>query len=200
MTIFKALALILLFASCSGSVDYTPKKKTYPRLYFPESDQVKRFESEFCPFTFDVPGYADFNRDSMFFNERIDNPCWYNVYTPALNSTIHLTYHHIEKGRSFTDLVNDMHSMTFTHTIKADFIDRSQLQVAPDVNGVLYEVGGNAASPYQFYLTDSNRHFLRGALYINTAPNIDSLQPVIDFLYNDMMLLIKTFRWVGESD
>jgi gliding motility-associated lipoprotein GldD len=56
-------------------------------------------------------------------------------------------------------------------------------------------VGGNAASNIQFYVTDMNHHFLRGALYFNTVPNIDSMGPVIDFVKKDMDHLIETFQW-----
>ena len=47
----------------------------------------------------------------------------------------------------------------------------------------------------QFYLTDSVKNFLRGALYIKEIPNIDSLQPVISFLDRDVIQLIRTTEW-----
>jgi hypothetical protein len=47
----------------------------------------------------------------------------------------------------------------------------------------------------QFFLTDSVNHFLRGALYIREVPNIDSIQPVIDFLEPDIIRLIETTSW-----
>jgi hypothetical protein len=40
-----------------------------------------------------------------------------------------------------------------------------------------------------------DHHFLRGALYFNTAPNIDSMGPVVDFVKKDMDHLIETFQW-----
>jgi gliding motility-associated lipoprotein GldD len=67
----------------------------------------------------------------------------------------------------------------------------------PDVEvfGTVYQIEGNAASPMQFFLTDSTRHFLRGALYIRATPDIDSLKPVIDFLKRDVIHLIETTQW-----
>ena len=55
--------------------------------------------------------------------------------------------------------------------------------------------GVEAASPFQFYLTDSVDHFVRGALYFNVVPNNDSLAPVIDYLKDDMRHMIETFEW-----
>ena len=70
-------------------------------------------------------------------------------------------------------------------------LDRSK-----DVYGIQYLVSGkDAASPYQFFLTDSSQHFLRGALYFSHAPNNDSIQPVIDYIFDDMQHLISSFEW-----
>jgi gliding motility-associated lipoprotein GldD len=63
------------------------------------------------------------------------------------------------------------------------------------VYGMLYQMKGNTASPIQFYLTDSTKHFFRAALYFNNIPNQDSLAPVIDYLREDIMMMMETFRW-----
>jgi gliding motility-associated lipoprotein GldD len=55
--------------------------------------------------------------------------------------------------------------------------------------------GSRVASTYQFYATDSVRHFLRGALYINHAPNNDSLAPALEYMQRDIDHLIETLRW-----
>jgi hypothetical protein len=38
---------------------------------------------------------------------------------------------------------------------------------------------------------------MRGALYFNVVPNIDSLKVVVDFLRKDIVHMIKTFEWKG---
>jgi gliding motility-associated lipoprotein GldD len=53
----------------------------------------------------------------------------------------------------------------------------------------------SAASPYQFYLTDSTRHFLRGSLYFDAIPNNDSLAPVIEYVKTDIQHLFETITW-----
>ena len=63
------------------------------------------------------------------------------------------------------------------------------------VTGVFFNVGGNAATGRQFYLTDTTRHFLRGALYFDATPNEDSLSVVNRFLVEDMRHLINSFKW-----
>ena len=60
---------------------------------------------------------------------------------------------------------------------------------------MIYDIGGNAASSIQFYATDSTKHFIRGALYFNVAPQPDSLAPVIQYLRKDIVRLLTTLKW-----
>jgi len=75
-------------------------------------------------------------------------------------------------------------------------MQREYLDPAHRVFGLIYDIkGSDAASSYQFYLTDSLSKFVRGALYFDLVPNNDSLSPVIDFLKVDLEHMITTFRW-----
>jgi gliding motility-associated lipoprotein GldD len=85
--------------------------------------------------------------------------------------------------------------MTYKHTAKATEIKDSLMRTSTGISGIFFEVGGNAATAKQFFLTDSIRHFIRGALYFDATPNADSLGIVNDFLETDMKHLINTFRW-----
>jgi gliding motility-associated lipoprotein GldD len=87
--------------------------------------------------------------------------------------------------------------MITKHITKATGI-RDSVVINKDKNvfGLVYFLDGEGvASPLQFYLTDSTEHFLRGSLYFNTYPNNDSLQPVIDFITDDVRHLIQTLKW-----
>jgi gliding motility-associated lipoprotein GldD len=63
------------------------------------------------------------------------------------------------------------------------------------VHGLIYDVEGNAASSVQFYVTDMEQHYLRGALYFNVKPNVDSMAPIINFVSKDMTHMIESFEW-----
>ena len=87
------------------------------------------------------------------------------------------------------------------HIPKASAINDS-LIYDPEYNlyGLIYQIEGmGAASPYQFILTDSASHFVRGALYFEVTPNNDSLSPVIEFLQDDIRHLLSTFRWDAKA-
>ena len=54
---------------------------------------------------------------------------------------------------------------------------------------------GNAASPIQFYVTDSTRHFINGSVYFNVKPNYDSILPAVNYLEKDIKTFIGTLKW-----
>jgi len=183
---------LLLLSSCSDS--YTPRPRGYFRIDLPQK-AYRKYDSPVCPFRFDYPVYATIERDTMFFNEPAENPCWLNIDFRELGGKIHLSYKEINERNSFPKLLEDSHKLTFKHTQKAQYIDENAIDNRKGATGVLYEIGGNAASNVQFFLTDSARHYIRGSLYFSSIPNEDSLAPVIKFVKEDMMRMIESFEW-----
>lgn len=186
-------AVLIFFAGCTGS-SYTPKPRGYFKITLPEHS-YRHFDNGTCPFTFDYPAYGVINHDTVFLDTVPDNPCWFNITFPSLNGNLYLSYKDISGKNTLAKLTEDSHKLTFKHTVKADFIDENYLSTPNHVYGIYYEVGGNAASAVQFFVTDSNRHFLRGSLYFYNTPNADSLAPVVNFIKPDIVQLIKTLKW-----
>ena len=60
---------------------------------------------------------------------------------------------------------------------------------------MFYQVGGNAASNTQFYLTDSIQHFVTGSVYFYSKPNYDSIMPASSYIKDDMKTLMETMKW-----
>ena len=176
-------------------VDYTPKQKAYPRVIFPER-KYELYDPKECPFKFEKPVYAQVLRDTTYFGNKLrSDQCWLNVYFPSLNGVVNLTYKDINDTMRLEHLVEDAHKMAFKHTKKANYIDEIKIDNAHGVGGILYDLGGDAASNVQFFLTDSNRHFIRGALYFYSSPNADSIAPVLDYVKADVKQMLKTFEW-----
>jgi gliding motility-associated lipoprotein GldD len=185
--------------SCNST--YTPKRKGYFRIDFP-AHQYQSFNEPGYPYSFDYPVYATVVRDSSFFDTVPENPYWINVDFPRFGAKIYISYKKIGPqsasggvGNSFDKLRDDAFKMTFKHTYKASSIDPSLIQTPNGIGGIFFNVGGDAATAQQFFLTDTTRHFLRGALYFDVAPNEDSLGIVNRFLQQDLTHLINTFRW-----
>lgn len=106
-----------------------------------------------------------------------------------------MSYKVVGQQNSLDKLINDAFKLTYKHTLKADGIAEEDINTPNNVHGLFYEVGGNAASAKQFYVTDSICHYLRGALYFYAPPNADSLAPMQKFLQEDMWHLVNTLKW-----
>ena len=195
---FLLLLVFPLLFSCNSV--YTPKRRGYFKIDFPPH-QYQSFDQPGYPYTFEYPVYANVVRDTSFFDKTPENPYWINIDFPRFSARIYISYKEIGRqtpngpGNTFDKLRDDAFKMTFKHSYKASSIEPTVISTPNGISGIFFDVGGNAATAKQFYLTDSTKHFLRGALYFDTAPNEDSLAIVNRFLEVDMEHLINTFRW-----
>ncbi|GJM31773.1 MAG: gliding motility lipoprotein GldD [Saprospiraceae bacterium] len=182
-----------LFTACEEPA-MVPKPRGFPRVVYPEKS-YQSFDKDYCSFTFDYPTYAVIQQDTSFFGETPAHPCWFDIYFPDFDSRLHCSFYPISKEKDFSTLKKDAFEMADWHNKRANYIDEIPINLNNQVSGFIFEMQGPAASPIQFYLTDSTRHFMRGALYFNTQTRPDSLAPVYLFLKNDVFKMIETFRW-----
>ena len=181
--------------ACRPTV-YPPKPQGYFKLDTPEQHQYRLFERPGFPYTFEYPVYAHIDDDTVFQSQREHNPYWINMYFPLFDGVINITYREISAEFPLMRLVSESDGLSFAHHEKADFIEPFLFSFPEShVSGILYTVGGNAATRYQFTATDSVKHFFRGALYFNVTPNADSLKPATDFIVKDIQHMLGTLRW-----
>ncbi|HTX87616.1 MAG TPA: gliding motility lipoprotein GldD [Bacteroidales bacterium] len=179
--------VFLLLSSCGDS--YVPKPEGYYRIDFPAKKY--REVDTLLPFTFEIPQYAKIFPDTTPLAE----PYWINIAYAPYHAQLHISYKKIQ-GNLKTYL-DDAHTLVRKHIPKANAIGQQEyLNPSEKVYGLIFTISGTeAASPLQFYLTDSTSNFVRGALYFDLVPNNDSLAPVIGFLEQDIRHMISTFRW-----
>ncbi|MBM3439291.1 MAG: hypothetical protein FJX94_00325 [Bacteroidetes bacterium] len=194
----RTLFIILVICVCAACEQVpNPRPKGYFKIDFPEH-AYRVFDSIGYPYQFEYPQYARVVKDSVFFDDAPENPYWINVDFPDYNARLHISYKQIGTKQQLSSLVDDAFKLTSKHTLKASSIEEEPVRLSPDVQGFVFHVGGNAATGKQFFLTDSVKHFMRGALYFDAAPNADSLLPVSEFLYRDIEHLMKTLRWKNK--
>lgn len=189
ITICLVLMAGLFCFACQNNT-YTPKPKGYFKIDFPKKE-YQSFNTQ-APFGFQYPAYATLEQDKQDLNEKF----WYNLHFKQFNGYLHLTYYDVSSKNKFNQLVEDARALAFKHTVKASAIDQKLIHY-PDkkVYGVYYAIEGNTASWVQFFLTDSAKHYFRGALYFNERPQYDSIEPVVKFIKKDIDHLIETFNW-----
>jgi len=184
---------VLTLVSCNS--DYTVgKKRGYFRIDFPEK-KYREFDQTGYPYSFEYPVYSSIVRDTTFFESTPENPWWINIDFPQFAARVHMSYKEIGRNK-FDSLVNDAFKLSYKqHTYKASAIEDSAMETPNHVHGMYFTLAGNTATANQFFVTDSTRHFLRGALYFAATPNEDSIGIVNDFLKKDLLHLINTLKW-----
>ncbi len=188
---------LLSFTSCGER--YIPKPRGYYRIAIPDTaytrvgeldnERLKGSEVGKLPYSFELSDNARVTPRKTK-NEQY----WIDITYPAFQVNIHCTYYPVQKN--LRELSDDAQDFVYKHAGKASAIpEQGFINEDARVYGVLYELMGNTASPYQFYLTDSTQHFFRGAVYFNCTPNQDSLAPIINYLQQDVRHLMETFTW-----
>jgi len=208
--LFLGTLVIIISLSCNSV--YTPRPRGYYKIDFP-ARSYQLFDKAGFPFRFEYPAYANIIQDSTFFDEQPENPYWLNIDFPRFHGKIYISYIEIggksrfkirdAKGNyidstginTFDNLIKSSYALTYKHSYKASSIEDSAFTTANHVEGIYFKIGGNAATANQFLVTDTVKHFLRGALYFDATPNADSLGIVNHFLQQDMKHLINSLTW-----
>lgn len=180
------LGLLVLVACGDDNPEYYPKPRGYQRLDFPDRT-YERYAGD-CSFSFELPEYF----------EVVDKEehCNKDINISRFNASLFLTYVPIDTNLNMS--VEYSRKLVYDHSIRADEIQEAVVRNPENrAFGMKYNIVGNAASPYQFYVTDSVNHFLRGALYFNAKPNYDSLKPSLEYVLEDVDHLIETVQWYG---
>lgn len=178
----------LILASC-GEEQFTPKPPTYLRLELPEA-KYQLYTDE-CGYGFKMnENYTVEKAPSQ--NE--SSNCHRRIQLGALNGTIFFRY--IDMTEPVAYYINNSIDEVEVHQVKATNIkDKQIIRTEDRVFGTIFELEGDVATPFQFYLTDSTDRFVYAEILFNSRPNYDSLKPTLDYLTKDLDTLLQTFQW-----
>ena len=191
LSFLSVLAIALISCNTNYTID---KKRGYFKIDFPEK-KYQLFDKSGYPYSFEYPVYANIIKDSIFFDGKPENDWWINIDFPQFRGRVFVSYKEIGKHK-FDSLVNDAFTLSYKqHSIKATSIEPQPFRTPNNIDGFYFTLEGNTATANQFFLTDSVKHFLRGALYFDATPNEDSLSVVNDFLKKDLQHMINTLKW-----
>lgn len=179
--------LLTSLLSCSEE-SLIPKPPTYLRLELPDHAFIPF--SDNCPYTFEI--------SKIYAVKPVtddDGPtCHKDIDLGPLNGTVHFSY--ISMDKPLSEYVNFANDKVDEHKVKATAIkDRQFIRNEDSIFCTFFELQGDVASPFQFYLTDSTSNFVSCVVYFNSPPNYDSLRPSLDYLKVDLEHLITSFKW-----
>ena len=182
--------LVLLVVCCSACRrPAVPKPFGYFRIATPDTAYV-HYAPDAYPYAFKLSKNAQ-----VLAKVKSGERFWIDIFYPALNTTIHCSYKPV--NGDLRTLSRDAQEFLFSHSKVASAIPAQGFSNEVEhVYGVYYELHGNTASPIQFVLTDSVKHFFRGSVYCNDVPNQDSLAPIYDYMRRDVRVLLESMRWL----
>jgi gliding motility-associated lipoprotein GldD len=192
LRVFLGLAIAAFMVSCSA--EYTPKPKGYNRIDLPAQTYQPLLEDH--PYDFEYSSHSKIRPDSSL----IAQPHWINIIYPSLGANVQLTYKELSSNpKMLNDLIEDARKLTSKHQVKAYSIEETEVRIPSGDIAAVFELDGEVPSQFQFYVTDSTKHFLRGALYFRTATQNDSLAPVIEFVKKDIIHMLNTLKWKARQ-
>lgn len=189
------LVVLCVVFACGVDNDPVPKPRAYPRVMYPDRSYTSLARQE-CPLSFEYPGYGHIEMQTSFFGEKPVHPCWFDIVMPVFDARLHCSYYHIGEDESTYDaLVEDAFKIANKINQRSNYMDEIRIRNAHGVSGLILEFKGPAASPMHFFLSDTNSHFFKASLYYNARVRPDSLEPITQFIQEDMAHLINSFQW-----
>ncbi|WP_300666611.1 hypothetical protein [Fluviicola sp.] len=186
----STLILALLFTGCGGDDLLIPKPSTYLRTDFPKHSYQKIDDA--TTYSFEL-SKAYIAKPITYRGEMTNHK---EIFLGPLNGVLYLNYYTIPNRDTLVRYINLSNDKVDEHQIKATKIsDQKFIFKDKKVYGTLFEFEGDVATNFQFYLTDSTSHFLRGEVLMNCKPNYDSLRPSLNYLKADLLHLIETVEW-----
>ena len=181
MRAFFFLIILIQIVGCGSNTQ--PKPNAYLSLEYPTPNYEEVHDLQ--NFSFEYNTFATINA------KRTNVP---RLVYPQMRATLYLNYNPVQ--RNLDSLLNDAYQLPYKHLSKAESIpEKLFVNEEKKVFGTLFSVVGNAASQYQFFLTDSTKHFLVGSVYFYARPNYDSIYPAAHYLQKDLIHLIESFKW-----
>lgn len=177
--------------SACGDNGETPKPQAYLRIDLPPHN-YEVCDTAVLPFTFELSNLAEVQWKK---NQPRDK--WFTIAYPKYKGYVFMTYKAMNGTKELRAQVDTSYKFVEGHFSYSSGIDENRfVDREHKLSGTTYHLKGqNVASTYQFWVTDSNRHFIRGALYIDCTPNNDSLAPVLEYIQDDIDHLIESTRW-----
>ena len=185
--------IFIVFFGCENY--FLPKESAYLRLDYPKPEYELIDNKEF-PFFFEANSRLSEISDIDINLESIDFIINYN----QLNAQINFQYKNVNSKEKLNAYILDLKTAIETHSMMANSVKIKDYSLKEkNIFGRIFDLSGDVASPYQFYLTDSINNIISGFVYFNIKPNYDSILPAINYIENDIIYLIESFDWKNNN-
>lgn len=186
-----SLIAIFVYAACDSGQTYAPKPTTYYRITLPDKS-YQTYDTAALGITFEYP-----TNSTVVMKKDIPSVKWIDILYPEYNGVIFLSYKKLKTSASLAMEVDTAYQLLKLHFQKSSGVEEQSYNNPEEkVFANTWRLKGQqVASTFQFWATDSVKNFVRGAVYINSTPNYDSLEPVINYIQDDARHILETLKW-----
>jgi gliding motility-associated lipoprotein GldD len=185
------LSLSLLFMACGYDYVPTPRPHGYPRIDVPaqNSRSYDSFESGNCPFRFEYPDFGEVVRLE-------EDSCWVSIRYDRYDLTWHITHRNVPRsGKDKAAHFEDFRRLVYKHSKKSSRIEENLFQLDHG-SGFLFEIYGEVGTPAQIFFSDpQEENLLIMSFYFQDATARDSLQPITQYMKEELNHALRTLRW-----
>lgn len=189
--IISCVLVLLVFLVSCGSGSFVPKPRGLNHIELP-AHEYQKLSVDSLFYDFEYSKYAKVvPNNSVKVGQVID-------YTD-LDAKVWLTYFPINgQIDSLESYIFTSYKLLQKHNVKAYAIINDTIQTTSGKAATVFYLEGEVPSMYQFYLHDSTSNFIRGAMYFETATKNDSLQPIYEFVRDDINHLFQSLEWKSK--
>lgn len=176
------MSLSLACSSCIGgngsnSGDSQQKSATYVEL---NNDSI--------PFCFSISSDAKF---LIRTNDSITYFC--DVIYPETTAHLYCTFRFMTPDK-LEQLQSEAARLAYNHLVAASSIREVPVSNTYGVSGIVYDLGVEAATPYQIAITDGVSFFFNSSLYFDNGAHGKDVPSLLPAIYKDLEKLVSTFH------
>ena len=166
--------------------------------YYPKPKAILRPEDHTLYMTLDTLPFIRFEIDTKAKISPLKNEekeIWFNLSYTEYGAQLYNTYTTLSSG-GLLSATEDFYKLLQRNTQKEEIHYTLYENKADSIYAHLFISTATAASPIQFFVTDSVKHYFRGALYfVDDTISRETKESYIGVLIGQIRHMLETFKW-----
>lgn len=149
--------------------------------------QYVELKNDSIPFRFEMSSDARF---IIRTNDSITYFC--DIIYPETTAHFYCTFRFMTPDK-LEQLQTEAARLAYNHLVASSSIVEKSVSNTYGVHGIVYDLGGEAATPYQIAITDGASFFFNSSLYFDNGAHGEDVPSLLPALYKDLEKLVSTF-------
>lgn len=180
--------LAILLSSCNG-------RKANPE----KSGDGNTLSADYVELDADtIPFVAEVSDRTMFGIRTADSVTYFcDIVYPETSAHLYCTFRFAD-SQKIEQLWEEAYKLAGNHLVSSSYIEDIPVSNTYGADGVLFDMGGKAATPYQLALTDGFSYFFNASLYFDNGKHGEDAPELVENMRRDIDKLVFSFRLKTE--